>query len=345
MAEPIELDPKRVKIAVAEAEPAANGPRPEELSADAVRANPVAVVPPVQPIKPKRRLLRRTFWWSLGLFAGGAIVWDTWGFVSRAFSESLALGSAFSAVLGVAVLSGIALISREISTFWREMRKLREVSTFTERATQLRVQGGHGEGLRFASRVIDGYAERQDMKARLAAFRGAVTSAHTDVQVLDILADTVIRPLDAQAYPIVARASRDTAVGVALSPFGLLDAGLVIWRTLRMVRDVAGVYGFRPGFFARISLVKRILAAAATAGVGDFAADILVAHVGARVGGLLSAKAGEGVLTGMRTARLGLVAMAACRPLPFAEEDRASISRLSREILKSKDSPAKTDAN
>jgi len=34
-----------------------------------------------------------------------------------------------------------------------------------------------------------------------------------------------------------------------------------------------------------------------------------------------------------------MVAMEACRPLPFAEEDRASIDRLGREIMKSKEKP------
>jgi putative membrane protein len=238
-------------------------------------------------------------------------------------------------VAGVVVLSGVVLISREISLFRGELRKLNEVSTFAGRATVLRENGGRGEGLAFASRVIEPYAKRSDMKNRIAAFRGAVTSAHSDVQVLEILADKVVRPLDAQAYPMVARAARDTAMGVALSPFGLLDAGLMIWRTLGMVREVAQVYGFRPGFFGQVMLVRRILSTAATAGIGDFAGDVLVAQVG----GLLSAKAGEGMLTGMRTARLGLVAMEACRPLSFAEEDRASIVRLGREIMKSKEKP------
>ena len=32
--------------------------------------------------------------------------------------------------------------------------------------------------------------------------------------------------------------------------------------------------------------------------------------------------------------RLGLGTMAACRPIPFTEDDRASIARLGREILK-----------
>ena len=78
-------------------------------------------------------------------------------------------------------------------------------------------------------------------------------------------------------------------------------------------------------------------------GADYFSANILVAQVGKRIGGILSAKAGEGMLSGMCTARLRLVAMEARRPLPFAEENWAFISRLGREIIKSNKKPVKTD--
>ncbi len=341
---PMEMAADQVRTTVAVAEstetnesspnPLAN---PLELAPGAVRPNPIAVVAPPQAPAKRRRGLRRIFWGSFGLFAVGAMGWQVWDFLAGAFARSTSVGLGLSTLAGIAAVSGGAILLREISGFGRGMRKLREVESYAARAATLRSANGHGQALRFATQVLEPYQARPEMADRVAAFRGSVTTAHSDAQVLDILADTVIRPLDAQAYPMVARAARDSAVGVALSPFGLLDAGLVIWRTLGMVNDVANVYGFRPGFFGRVSLVKRILSAAATAGVGDFAADILVAQVGATVGGLLSAKAGEGVLTGMRTARLGLVTMAACRPLPFVEADRASIARLGKQILKSPD--------
>ena len=329
-----EVDPGQVRTAHGEEPPeAAAGPR--ELAATATRPAPVTVVAQ-QPPPPSggRRWLRRVFWWSLGLFAVAAIAWDTVAFLAGAFARNTAAGATFSLLAAAAAISGVAIILREISTFGRSMRRLREVEATSARAAALIEEDGTGEALRLATIVLAPYEARPDMAKRLKAFRASVTTAHSDAQVLRILADTVVRPLDAQAYTIVAQASRDTAVGVALSPFGLLDAGLVVWRTLGMVRDVAAIYGFRPGFFGRVSLVKRILSAAATAGAGDFIADILAAQAGARLGSLFSVKAGEGILTGVRTARLGLVTMAACRPIPFTEEDRASIARLGREILK-----------
>ena len=183
-----------------------------------------------------------------------------------------------------------------------------------------------------AARIVDPLRQRAELADAIEHFRRAATTAHSDAQVLDLLADAVVRPLDRLAYQAVSRASRDVGLGVTMSPFGLLDAGIVVWRGLRMVREVAAVYGFRPGVFAHWGLVRRILYAAATQGAADFVADALLSHVGARLAGLLSARVGEGVLSGMRMARLGIITMAACRPLPFQEQDKVSIARLGTEV-------------
>ena len=55
-------------------------------------------------------------------------------------------------------------------------------------------------------------------------------------------------------------------------------------------------------------------------------------HLGHRVAGLISAKLAEGVYAAVRVARLGLLAMGTCRPVPFSAEDEPSLSRLRTEI-------------
>jgi hypothetical protein len=72
---------------------------------------------------------------------------------------------------------------------------------------------------------------------------------------------------------------------------------------------------------------------APAAGADYFSANILVAQVGKRIGGILSAKAGEGMLSGMCTARLRLVAMEARRPLPFAKKVGRSYRVLAEKLL------------
>ena len=49
-------------------------------------------------------------------------------------------------------------------------------------------------------------------------------------------------------------------------------------------------------------------------------ADRQVEPLGHGIAARISARLGEGVLNGMLTARVGLSAMAVCRPMPFAAE-------------------------
>ncbi len=325
---PIEVDAGSVRSVGTPPPPSV---APLELAATVTRPAP-PVQGPIVLLPPPRHLLAKTFGVSLGLFAVGAVGLQLWEFVLGAWARNTAVGTSVGVMLGIAAASGASILLREFIGFQREMRKLREVDALSREAAELLAGKGHGRALRLAARIVDPLRQRAELADAIEHFRRAATTAHSDAQVLDLLADAVVRPLDRLAYQAVSRASRDAGLGVTMSPFGLLDAGIVVWRGLRMVREVAAVYGFRPGVFARWGLVRRILYTAATQGAADFVADALLSHVGARLAGLLSARVGEGVLSGMRMARLGIITMAACRPLPFQEQDKVSIARLGTEV-------------
>ncbi len=326
---PFEVSPDAVRRAGIDA--GATRAAPVELVATETRPAPAVVALPI-PAPPPRRVLAKVFGTSAVAFALGAIGYQLWEFVASVVLRNAAVGTTLAVALGIAVASGGFMLLREVLGFSREMRKLREVEALSIEATEVLAANGHGRALALSARIIAPLRERRDLSDAIEHFRRAATTAHSDRQVLELLADGIVRPLDRQAYQCVSRAARDAGLGVTMSPFGVLDAGIIIWRGLRMVREVAAVYGFRPGFFARAGLVRRILYTAATQGAADFVADALLSHVGARLAGVLSARVGEGVLSGMRMARLGIVTMAACRPLPFLEQDKASIARLGSEV-------------
>ncbi|MDA1133166.1 MAG: TIGR01620 family protein [Proteobacteria bacterium] len=331
---PQEADPATVRPIVDATPP---GGSPVEMTPGETRPAPAPAR--IKVAAPRRKGLGRFFFASLGLFVVAALSLDLWRTLAAAFTVHAAAGWTLAALAAAAVASGLALIIREINNFWRELNKLHEVELLARDAGALIAADGHGAGLALAARILEPVRERPELESAVEAFRARAGTGHSDRQVLALLTETVVRPLDRRAYAIVGRAARDAGMGVALSPFGLLDAGLVIWRGLRMIRDVAAVYGFRPGFLARMRLLRRILGGAAVAGGGDFVTDAMLAHAGGRLGGLLSVRAGEWVLTAVRTARLGLLTMEACRPVPFTAEDRTTIARLLRELSESRDQP------
>ena len=106
----------------------------------------------------------------------------------------------------------------------------------------------------------------------------------------------------------------------AISPRALIDVLFVAAQAIHLIRRLAEIYGGRPGLLGFIKLARSVGAHLAITG-GMAVGDSLVQQVlGHGIAARLSARLGEGVLNGMLTARIGLSAMAVCRPMPFAVE-------------------------
>ena len=114
------------------------------------------------------------------------------------------------------------------------------------------------------------------------------------------------------------RPRRRVSVVTAISPRAVLDVIFVVAQIIRLVRRIAEIYGGRPGLLGLIKLGRSIGAHIAITGgmaVGDSLIQQLVGH---GIASRISARMGEGVLNGLLTARVGLSALAVCRPAPFA---------------------------
>ena len=129
------------------------------------------------------------------------------------------------------------------------------------------------------------------------------------------------------------RAARDTAVATALSPAAILDFAVVLWRNLKLVREIAAAYGARPGYVGSLKLLRRMLANIAVAGVAESAHHVAVEALGGSLAAAVSTRMGQGVINGLLTARVGITAMHLCRPIAFGPSNRPSLGRIRRELL------------
>jgi putative membrane protein len=179
--------------------------------------------------------------------------------------------------------------------------------------------------------ALRGNVAAHDSSVRLQAL---LRHTHDGTDVLNLFAREVLDPLDRQAAARISRAARDTAVGVAASPVGALDAVIGTVRALRMIREIATIYGLRPGTLGAFKLMKRALLDGGSFAAADLGSDVLadaMSGIGLRATGMVAGKLGEGVFAAVRMTRLGLATMQACRPIPFADEKR--LSALRRELL------------
>ena len=144
--------------------------------------------------------------------------------------------------------------------------------------------------------------------------------------LVEIAERALVKPLDARARAEVAAAAKRVSLVTALSPRAALDVVFVAAQVVRLTRRIAEIYGGRPGFLGFIKLARAISAHLVITGgmaVGDTLLQGLIGH---GIAAKLSSRMGEGMLNGLLTARVGLSAMAVCRPAPFRAVKSPSVN-------------------
>lgn len=294
------------------------------------------LMPDLAPGTAMRRTGRRLLWGGLGGLAVALIGFETWDLATRAFAHADWLGWMVTG-LGVATLGGLGILGgAEIAA----LRRLARVDGLRDEAGRLAAPAAvhdpaaAADAAALAARVAALYETRPGLAATRADFTAQLTDAHDAAEALALTERLLLAPIDAEARRLVLLAARDTALATAASPAALLDAAVVLWRNARLVREVAALYGVRPGRIASLRIVRRSLGAAAVAGIGEAGQDTAVDALGGGLAAAVSARLGQGVVNGLVAARIGLGAMEACRPLPFRAVKRPRTTDLRRDMLR-----------
>jgi putative membrane protein len=104
-----------------------------------------------------------------------------------------------------------------------------------------------------------------------------------------------------------------------------------------MIRQLAWLYGGRPGALGMIRLMQHVIANLAITG-GIAASDSMIQQMlGHGIAAKLSQRLGEGILNGLLTARLGLAAIEVTRPLPFMALPRPALADLAKDLLRKRE--------
>jgi putative membrane protein len=254
------------------------------------------------------------FWTSaLSLIGLALTMWAT-QFIEDLFARTPALGYAGMALAGLAVLALLALFIREM----RGITRQRHIARLHMDIAKAREADDRDAARRLMGELVSLYGARADT-ARARAHVEDLTAEIVDGRdLIDISERELMLPLDARVSQEIAEAAKRVSVVTAISPRALVDLLFVAAQSVRLVRRIAEIYGGRPSSLGFLRILKSVGAHLAITGgmaVGDSIVQQMVGHgLAAR----LSAKLGEGILNGMLTARVGLSAMAVCRPMPYA---------------------------
>jgi putative membrane protein len=103
---------------------------------------------------------------------------------------------------------------------------------------------------------------------------------------------------------------------------------------LSLIRRLAVLYGGRPGTLGVLKLLRQVMSHLAVTGGVAVTDSLLQQLIGHGLAAKLSARLGEGMVNGLLTARLGLLAMDVVRPLPFHELPRPVLNDVASALFR-----------
>ena len=293
---------------------------------------PVAIEATIVPAEPRFRW-GAVFW---GAVAGLVLLGAGLGvaqLIEDLFAHSTPLGVLGVVLTFAATLAFVAVAAREALGLMR----LATIEELHRRAAAVLASDDRAE----SRAVLRDILKLTHQNPHLARARATLTSHAEDIidggDMIRLAERELMTPLDQQARLLISSAAQRVSLVTAISPRALFDVAFVLAASLRLIRQLARLYGGRPGALGMIRLMRHVIAHVAITG-GMAASDSVIQQVlGHGLAAKLSQRLGEGFLNGLLTARLGLAAIDVTRPLPFTALPRPALTDLAKDLLRKRD--------
>jgi putative membrane protein len=296
---------------------------------------PVPMGAPLLPAEPRLRW-GPLFWGAVGgltlLGAGLGVA----RLIEDLFARSESLGVIGLVLASVAALSLTAVTAREMFGLMR----LAEIEKLHDRAAAVLSSDDRSESRAIVRDLLKIAHQNPHLARARNALQGHAGDIIDGADMIRLAERELMTPLDQEARRLVSVAAQRVSIVTAVSPRAFIDIAFVFAASLRLIRQLARLYGGRPGALGMIRLTRHVIAHVAITG-GLAASDGVIQQVlGHGLAARLSERLGEGILNGLLTARLGLAAIDVTRPLPFTALPRPALTDLAKDLLRKREEEA-----
>jgi putative membrane protein len=299
----------------------------------------LTVIPPAPLPTPRR------FRWAAILGGALATLVTMWAGLSATqliediFARSVIMGWMALAAAGIAGFAALAIILREA---WA-LARLRRIEHIQRDAAHAINSDDRAAAASAVDALKNLYRNRPDAQWGLQSLAAHANDILDPRDRVMLAARYLLDSRDEEAHRIIARTARRVTLLTTVTPAAALDILFVAAQNLRMLREIATLYGGRPSTLATFRLARMVVSHLAVAG-GLALSDNIIQHVvGRGLLGKLSARFGEGAVNGILTSRIGLAARDVCRPIPQEESAKETLGNLLRELVTFSDGKKKEE--
>lgn len=124
----------------------------------------------------------------------------------------------------------------------------------------------------------------------------------------------IIDSLDKEAITTVYSSAKEVSMYTALSPTSALDSIVVIFSSMKLMKKIFHIYGYKTNFFTSLLIIRKILENASIASLLEYADDSVNELLGNTLIAKLSTKIAQGIGNGVLMLRIGNMLVQRARP-------------------------------
>ncbi|QLB12824.1 putative membrane protein [Bisgaardia hudsonensis] len=288
-------------------------------------------------VKPKPKWWKKVFVSTVILFIVATVA-QSIQWIINSWQQNQWLSLAFSIVAFSVLLLGLTMIIQEM----RHLVALRKRMLLQEKSEALSLESAvdlntdsqysFEEGQKLCLSVVDNIKMPKNT-LELVEWKQLINESYSAQEVVHLFSETVLSPIDKQAKKLVTKNAVECAVIIAVSPLAVVDMFFLAWRNIRLINQLAKIYGIELGYVSRLRLLKMVFLNMAFAGATEIVQDIGMDWLSQDITAKVSSRIAQGIGVGLLTARLGIKAMEFCRPIVFEKNEKPRLSHIQKELL------------